>query len=229
MKTLWFVLLFSAGAFGATLLGSVYDENLDPATDALVTINTTPVQEIVTKNGGYQFEVAEGTYLLSAATANASAEKTVAITKDGTFRIDLVLLPEVNEDTQLLEDVLEASDVEQPAAPPSPWDAWPQALVLLFILAGAAYWVYQRKTLPEKQKAEPAPTSPPPSHAALTPDEQKMLRVLETFNGRAGQKDLRKAIPEWSEAKVSMELTELEDRGLIRKIRKGRGNIIKKA
>ena len=54
------------------------------------------------------------------------------------------------------------------------------------------------------------------------------MQSLSSFKNRASQKDLRKALNHWSEAKVSMELTELEEMGAIQKLKKGRGNIIRR-
>ena len=39
------------------------------------------------------------------------------------------------------------------------------------------------------------------------------------------QKDLRKRLP-WSEAKVSMMLSELEEMGIVKRIKKGRAKIV---
>jgi len=43
--------------------------------------------------------------------------------------------------------------------------------------------------------------------------------------GRITQTELRTRLP-YSEAKVSLLVADLEDRGLIKKIKKGRGNIL---
>ncbi len=73
----------------------------------------------------------------------------------------------------------------------------------------------------------PLPEIGRPLQTPLTPDQQKVLETIRRFDNRLSQKELRKALSPWSEAKVSMELTELEDRGIISKIKKGRGNIIR--
>lgn len=58
------------------------------------------------------------------------------------------------------------------------------------------------------------------------PDDLKQtLEMIGKAGGRITQKDLRKQLGA-SEAKVSLLLADLEDRGLIKKIKKGRGNII---
>ncbi|MBI4360284.1 hypothetical protein HY572_00760 [Candidatus Micrarchaeota archaeon] len=230
MKQWFFWLAFCGLASASVLYGNLYDESLNPSTQALVTLNTTPLQEIVAVNGSYEFQVGPGTYLLSARQANASAEKMVTVAQEGSYRIDLILLGDVDDDTELLEEVLNASDV--PTNPSTQTESsawWAYALATLLALAAAAYLMYRNKTrAPQETKIQPGLTPAKPIDTPLTTDQNKVLRVIDSFNGRCAQKELRKALNDWSEAKVSMELTELEDRNLIRKIKKGRGNIIKK-
>lgn len=68
---------------------------------------------------------------------------------------------------------------------------------------------------------------PPDSDAAGTDDEygRKIIDFIKSNEGRVTQKDIRKQLP-LSEAKVSLVITELEHLGKIKKIKKGRGNII---
>jgi uncharacterized membrane protein len=51
------------------------------------------------------------------------------------------------------------------------------------------------------------------------------MDVIRASGGRIRQAELRQKLP-YSEAKVSLMIADLEDRGLVRKIKKGRGNII---
>ena len=53
----------------------------------------------------------------------------------------------------------------------------------------------------------------------------KVLEIIKKEGGRMNQKDLRKLFP-YSEAKISLVIAELESKGKIEKIKKGRGNII---
>lgn len=59
----------------------------------------------------------------------------------------------------------------------------------------------------------------------LPDDAKQVLKIIKERGGRTTQKDIRKDIP-LSEAKISLILTDLEQRKFIRKIKKGRGNII---
>lgn len=56
-------------------------------------------------------------------------------------------------------------------------------------------------------------------------DLKGLLKVISAMGGRTTQTELRKKLS-YSEAKISLMLTDLESRGLIKKIKKGRGNII---
>ena len=53
----------------------------------------------------------------------------------------------------------------------------------------------------------------------------KITALLKGNKGRMTQKELRKHFP-MSEAKISLMIAELESMGKIKKIKKGRGNII---
>ena len=52
-----------------------------------------------------------------------------------------------------------------------------------------------------------------------------ILKILIQEGGRTTQKGIRKQI-QLSEAKISLMIAELEHKGIIEKIKKGRGNII---
>ena len=56
-------------------------------------------------------------------------------------------------------------------------------------------------------------------------DLEQMVKIIKKEGGRTTQKDIRKQIP-LSEAKISLMIAELEHKGAIEKIKKGRGNII---
>ena len=52
-----------------------------------------------------------------------------------------------------------------------------------------------------------------------------IIKILIQEGGRTTQKGIRKQIP-LSEAKISLMIAELEHKGIVDKIKKGRGNII---
>ncbi len=56
---------------------------------------------------------------------------------------------------------------------------------------------------------------------------QSILKFVEKEGGRTTQKDIRKNFP-YSEAKISLMIDDLEAKGLLKRIKKGRGNVIVK-
>lgn len=66
---------------------------------------------------------------------------------------------------------------------------------------------------------------PAPDKENLPDDLKEIIEILEKVGGRMTQKDLRSRL-KFSEAKVSLMITDLEDRKLVQKVKKGRGNII---
>ncbi|MDP2718150.1 MAG: hypothetical protein Q8P02_05375 [Candidatus Micrarchaeota archaeon] len=213
-----------AAVTAATLYGTVYDEDYFP-TKAQVTLNSTPPQVAVSANGSYAFELANGDYVLNAAWGNHTAQKNVSIVQNGQYRIDVILLPQDPASDPTLGDILDdgigAALLDE--ASPSGIAVW-LAVLGVAILGVAAWHLRKQPQPPLGPAASPQKDAPAP----LTDAEKTVLSTLDTFNGRASQKELRKALSQWSEAKVSMELTELQDKGLIRKIKRGRGNIIRK-
>lgn len=53
----------------------------------------------------------------------------------------------------------------------------------------------------------------------------KIVEFIKNEDGRTTQKEIRKNF-DLSEAKISLIISELESKGAIKKIKKGRGNII---
>ena len=71
----------------------------------------------------------------------------------------------------------------------------------------------------------PDDREPAPDIGTLPENLKEIIEILERLGGRMTQKDLRARL-NCSEAKVSLMITDLEDRGLVNKVKKGRGNII---
>ena len=61
---------------------------------------------------------------------------------------------------------------------------------------------------------------------SLPEDLRELLEVIRHCGNRITQRELRKKSP-YSESKVSLMLSDLEERGLIEKFKRGRGNIIR--
>ena len=59
----------------------------------------------------------------------------------------------------------------------------------------------------------------------LPRDLKEIIEILESLGGRMTRKDLGTRL-NCPEAKVSLMITDLEGRGLVHKVKKGRGNVI---
>lgn len=156
--------------------------------------------------------------------------------------LDNDLIPDIPNDTDNVDN-FDGTDNNDNNFPPDniPEDAsivWFFALavaVAAAIIGGFYYLRSQtRKKSLETKAAEPpakpaevkVAESPAPVKVIGLPDDlSDIVEKIREAGGRINQLELRQKLP-YSEAKVSLMLADLESRGLIRKIKKGRGNII---
>jgi len=192
--------------YAARISGIVYDESLKRVNDVIVEINTTPKQTVVAKNGEYSFEVPLGNFTIIARFEDAAVEENISVVKEGNYIIDLILFPNL-EDEPFVEEQIEDMISER---------ADKHNYNYIFIIAGTAivvifiiFLIIKRKKLRHE----------------LSEDLQNLIDIVKKHGGRITQKEVRKEIP-LSEAKISLMVTELEHKGIIEKIKKGRGNII---
>lgn len=188
---------------GAVIRGEIYSWELKRV-KAIVEINTTPKQRIVALNGSYEFEVPLGVYEIRAYSidGNLFCNETVVIKNNGTYVIDLILFPKLENNLSATElnFSLEEKRSETPLY---------VGLTLTF-LAFLVALIFIKK---RKRKGE------------IPDDLEVVLELIRKSGGRITQKELREKLG-WSEAKLSLVLTDLERRGLIEKYRKGRGNVV---
>ncbi|MBI3035942.1 hypothetical protein HYY71_06490 [Candidatus Woesearchaeota archaeon] len=203
----------------ATIHGAIYDFSLKEVNNARVEINTSPKQFKVAQNGTYSFNVPNGIYKIKAQLVHrneviASAEENITIRQDGSYVLDLILFPDIEE------------GVEDPGIEVSGQviDEGKDRLLLtgfivLFVLGIAAIILYVLKTRKKKEADEVK------EEENKSEDLEQIISIIKQEGGRTTQKEIRKKIP-LSEAKISLMIAELEHKGVIEKIKKGRGNII---
>ncbi|MEK6963494.1 MAG: hypothetical protein AABX70_03650 [Nanoarchaeota archaeon] len=211
MQKMLLLLLLLPFASALTIQGTVYDFNLNPA-PAIVEINTSPQQLMVTKDGTYTFQVPSGEYLLKARHTQIPAETSEEITaqREGRYTLDLILFPKLDEDLELQNPELEELENLALENPHATWPYWMGGIVVVL------FGLYLLK---KSLKHTPVGT--------LSNDLHPLLRFIEKSGGRTTQKDIRKQFNH-SEAKISLMLDELEAKGVIQRIKKGRGNIVVK-
>ncbi|MDP2665921.1 MAG: winged helix DNA-binding protein [Candidatus Diapherotrites archaeon] len=226
----------------ATITGTAYDGlTLEPLGNTVITIDTQPAQTKLSKDGQYAFTIGPGDYTIRASYSERGillmdTNQTISITGEGTFVVDLIMLPTLNG---LPDDPLPDDEPltmwEQVMQTPLIWMGIVGTLIL-----GAGYAVLHvkqsgniPKSLPETQDlthverlTEQMEQWPKPfSVEALDKYAVEVIHHLRRGGNRMTQKDLRSHIT-IGEAKVSLIVSELESYGLIKKIKKGRGNIL---
>ncbi len=217
------LILLSNLAFAANIQGTIYDIELNEVTDAIVEINTIPQQSFVAKDGTYSFEVASGEYTIFAKSGQDIAEENITIADDGTYKIDLILFPDFEEVKILDESDLEIGTEYTDTVEKNYSLYYLIAFILAIIIIIAVLFHYKKKLetgLQEELKEIKKTTKDD-----LEADLKELIAFIKKEGGRTTQKDIRRNFPQ-SEAKISLMIAELEHKGRIKKIKKGRGNII---
>ncbi|MCL5011492.1 MAG: winged helix-turn-helix transcriptional regulator [Candidatus Marsarchaeota archaeon] len=243
LKLLVFFLFFLNFIAAATVYGFVYDINLNPARGYEVTVNSTPVQTIILNDSGfYSFQLPTGFFVLSVYPPTAPENLTVqnlTITTNGSFEVDLLAFdfPLPNASIDVLSNLSNVtssfgnlsksfgssvgnnfSNNSFSRPPPQffPFDFLIALILAIFVVSVGVLFILLRRQKPAESNGM----------VVLTGDEKVVLDKIKELEGRTSQKDLRKNLS-LSESAVSIALASLEDKGLIVKIKKGRGNIIK--
>jgi uncharacterized membrane protein len=173
----------------------------------------------VAVNGTYQFEVPNGKYKVKAfyRTINTpmGAEENLTIVDDGIYVRDLFLYPNIKE-----EDLY--SDVNLTIFPPFEKQAnnvWLWVLIPIILVMGVfLILIFKLNTKLMKKEIDK-------EIQEEEDDLKKIISLLKKNNGRLTQKQIRAELP-YSEAKISLMIAELEEKGKVKKIKRGRGNIL---
>jgi uncharacterized membrane protein len=212
-------------ALAATIHGTVYNLDLEKQENTIVTADSTPLQTLVSKDGAYSFELGTGDYKIEAKYYEneeliSKASESVSIKEQGDYIVDLILFPSFAEEEELLSETdLEVVDPLEEAN-------YTNYIIISIIVALAAatgiFVYFKYKKLLNKIKKDIEETLQSKEAAA---ESRKVIDFIKEQNGRTTQKEIRAKFPS-SEAKISLIISELESKGLVKKIKKGRGNII---
>ncbi len=209
-------------AAGLRLSGQLYE--LGPGPDLAPVAETLVVEarsgevlagQVVATRGTYSLDVAPGDYRIVAASPSGEVRASENVSLRSDTRLDLILLPSLDLPELALNESL-IGNLTLPAGRAERGFPWAFVAVGAAVAGAAALLVLRRR------RAGPAPPIAP---GALPDDLQAMVRILEQEGGRMTQKELRKRLGH-SEAKVSLMVADLENRGLARKFKVGRGNIV---
>lgn len=222
-----------SGAQAASIHGTVYSwsDFETPLKNVIVEINSTPVQSKVSSNGTYSFEnLGPGNYTIKAKYFHDNVleytgdENIQIVEKIGIYNIDILLFPPTGSEYEYLGDINLSSELEEKGQ--SGVNVYIIFIVILLVSIVILYYLLKKKEKVEAPSViePPVPIIPPPP-GELPDDLKNIHQIILAAGGRITQKDLRKKIP-YSEAKVSLMLDDLENRGFIKKFKKGRANII---
>lgn len=229
------------GAQAVKVYGNIYEwSDLEkPLKNVIVEIeeNATRVQYKVSNDGAYSFDIAPGSYILRAKyyvnnILEFSGEEKLQIDKSNESRnLDLLLFPPTDLDYEYLGDINLTGELEIKEPDVSNYFSFIVIVFLIAIIFLFFSWKMKRKPIIPVQNEIP---EEPRGHSTISIENKtnelpEDLRVLYNMilikGGRTTQKEIRKDA-KYGEAKISLMLTDLEDRGLVKKIKKGRSNII---
>ena len=231
MKVLQYLLIFvllMSFTQAATLQGSVYNDQLELEKNVLIEINTIPLQKVLATSGSYSLELSPGKYTLTARKGFIETTEEIEIIKEGSFTLDIFLLPSFGDEEQLWQDTnIDFFEEEEKI----PWSYWITAAIIIFlifrIVRTRKKYGPLRKFRLEAKKEQKKTIEEIKEEIANEPGYlENVLEIIKKHDGRISQKDLRKEMLPLSEAKVSLIITELEHQGKIEKIKKGRGNVL---
>lgn len=214
------LLLVIGAAQAATIHGSVYDFYLNEVENGKAVITTEPKQQQVLVDSSYSFEIEAGeydlfVYKLENGEITMAAKETLMVSKDGTYNVDVILFPYFEEQNIIQESqdlFQERNEVEL-----NLWPIWLLFVGSLVVLGGLMFLAFVKL-----KKLKPVIM---PKETKLNDELEKIVDYLKKEGGRATQKDIRKEFP-LSEGKVSLMISDLEEKEVVKRIKKGRGNII---
>ncbi|WP_202319719.1 helix-turn-helix transcriptional regulator [Archaeoglobus neptunius] len=210
------LILAIAVADGAEIYGKIYRwDTLDVMKDVIVEIKDGTVQRIVSEDGSYSFNVSPGNYTIIAWSGEYMAVENLTV--KNTTRFDLILFPKLGE----IEEVPEFPAINVESEPPYYLLA---AAASAFIVV-ALYLIKRRSGREAEQTDVPSGVLSAEHADDLPEDLAEVVEIIKREGGRITQKELRKRLG-YSEAKMSLIIADLERRGVVEKVKKGRGNII---
>jgi len=222
-KTFICLALMLSISLAATIYGTTYDwSTLEPLNDCIIEVNSTPAQQLISKDGNYSFHLPIGSYEITAkyyennSLLLESTDK-VSVVSDGNYLMDIIMFPAIDLGEPLFNETDPNLDEQYLFTNQDNW------LNLVFFAIVLAVVILLVASKIRTRKEEPAPIEERPGR--LSKEAKQVLEIIQKEQ-RTTQKELRKKLP-WSEAKVSLIVADLEERGLIKKIKKGRGNILK--
>lgn len=212
------VILLSSFCFGATISGDIYSIDLELVDNAVVEVNSVPVQRMVAKNGSYSFNLEPGDYTITAKMISEeefmTKENITIVSNDGYYTLDLFLFYEL---TDYVEDVDITVDKD--------FNYTSQIVVGIVLLVIALFilviFYYSNKR--ERKKYVAVETKKESLDDKIKSD---LIHLLKINGNMMTQKNIRKNF-DYSESKISLIIKDLEKEGKLHKEKRGTVNYIK--
>ena len=196
-------------SLAANVEGKIYDFSLNIVKNVIVEVNSIPSQKHISLDGSYSFELTNNNYTINVYSAKNEllGSENLTVKEEGSYNLDVILFPNINTDL----DNLNSSELA-PIEENNNISIWIISVIIILLISFIIFYIKKSKKIKTQ---------------ILNDDDDLLEEVLEIVkkDSRISQKDLRKHFP-LSEAKISLVLTELESKGKIEKIKKGRTNII---
>ncbi|NJD54165.1 MAG: hypothetical protein FIB07_15025 [Candidatus Methanoperedens sp.] len=227
----------------AKVYGTIYEwSELDkPLNNVIVEIeeNSTRVQYKVSGNGTYFFDISPGSYDITAKyyynnILELSGEEKLRINNpDDSKNLDLILFPPIDSDYEYFGNINLTGELDTKQVDSTNYIIIFLVAFIIISIIIIIIFIWKKKRTPDVPIIDKPVPLPPEQleekedrNLTELPDDLKELYdIILKKGGRITQKDLRKEVI-YGEAKVSLMIADLEDRGLIKKIKKGRANII---
>jgi uncharacterized membrane protein len=221
-----FLALFAlfAVSHAATLSGSIYSmDSFDAVQGVLVKAEGASTYQVFSSDGTYSMEVAPGAYNISAyyyenGTLTGYAEDGIVVGAEGASYDIVLFSPDEFEGVEGFG----FADVDEniPEGREDDGALLAGGLVLLIaVVVVAAYLLLGRKKGAEKPlKVE--------KEKKLDEEEKEVIEILKGSEGMRNQKELRDIL-KCTDTKISLLISSLEAQGYVKRIRRGRENIVK--
>lgn len=233
-----FLLSFISNSRAALVNGTVYEwsDFEKPLRNVIIEVeeNSTRVQYKISTTGEYEFDLTPGDYTIKAKYYHNNILELIGEDKiridsqDENRNFDLLLFPPTDTEYQYIGDINLSNDTNVTGG--NNINIY-IVYTLIIVLSGCIAFYWLRKKSSNSETIINEPVTAPSTEVIETRARELPLDLQELYNlilktgGRTTQKELRKKIS-YSEAKVSLMLDDLESRGFIKKIKKGRSNII---
>jgi len=218
-------LLFAA-LHAANLSGSVYSmDSFDAVRGVVIKAEGASTYQTFSMDGTYAMDIPAGEYTVKAlyyveGNLEGYAEDRITLGEGGASYDFVLFAPDEFEGVVGFD--LPEVDEEIPERKED-WTPFIVGAAVLLIVIAVAYFLLTKKK-PEGKGVRKEEV--PPQKHELDEEEKKVLEILKESEGMRNQKELRE-IMKCTEAKMSLLISGLEAQGYVKRIKKGRENIVK--